>query len=354
MAGLGRGDLIVMAVSAAVVLLAGTLHFGGAAPLASFAVAALALAGIAHLIGESTDQLGNHLGPAATGIVQSAVGNLPELFVCIFALQAGLITVVQAALVGSILSNALLVLGLAFIAGGWRHGVLRFEGQTPRMIASLLMLAVAALVLPTFAHQFHLPAAEHEQALSVVCALVLLVVYAISIRAMLTRGGRTLPAEAHDRGGAWPLRTALAVLAGAGAAAGFVSEWFVAALEPAIEALGVSQAFAGLVIVAIAGNAVEHFVGVQLAYRGKAELAVSVVLNSALQVAVALIPILILLSLVIGGTPFTLAIPPILAIAVGLAVLVVTIVTLDGEADMVDGAALVGLYVIIAAIFWWG
>jgi Ca2+:H+ antiporter len=337
-----------------VVLLAGTLHFGGAAPLASFVVAALALGGIAHLIGESTDQLGNHLGPAATGIVQSAVGNLPELFVCIFALQAGLITVVQAALVGSILSNALLILGLAFIAGGSRHGVLRFEGQTPRMIASLLMLAVAALVLPTFAHQFHLPAGEHEQALSVVCALVLLLVYAISIRAMLTRGGRTLPAEAHARGGVWPLRTALAVLAGAGAAAGFVSEWFVAALEPAIEALGVSQAFAGLVIVAIAGNAVEHFVGVQLAYRGKAELAVSVVLNSALQVAVALIPILILASLVIGGTPFTLAIPPILAIAVGLAVLVVTIVTLDGEADMVDGAALVGLYVIIAAIFWWG
>ena len=121
-----------------------------------------------------------------------------------------------------------------------------------------------------------------------------------------------------------------------------------------IEARGISQVFAGLVIVAIAGNAVEHAVGIQLAWRGKAELAVSVVLNSALQVAVALIPILILVSLFIGGTPFTLAIPPLLAIAVGLAILVVTIVTVDGEADMTDGAALCGLYVIIAALFWWG
>ena len=147
-AGLGRGEVRVIAISAAVVVAAGTLHFAAAPPVAIFVVAALALGGIAHLIGESTDQLGNHLSAAATGIIQSAVGNLPELFVCIFALQAGLVAVVQASLVGSILSNALLVLGLAFVAGGWRHGTLRFGGEAPRMIASLLMLAVAALVLP--------------------------------------------------------------------------------------------------------------------------------------------------------------------------------------------------------------
>ena len=147
-----RRELTVPAAAGGVVALAAALHFGGAAPLAVFAVSAVALAGIAWLIGEATDQLGNHLSASATGIVQSAVGNLPELFVCVFALRAGLITVVQASLVGSILSNALLVLGLAFMAGGWRHGVLRFGGQAPRMIASLLMLAVAALVLPTLAY----------------------------------------------------------------------------------------------------------------------------------------------------------------------------------------------------------
>ena len=164
-----------------------------------------------------------------------------------------------------------------------------------------------------------------------------------------------MPAEAHARAHAWPLRQRRrGPRRPAASPRRCVSEWFVAALEPAIEALGISQAFAGLVVVAIAGNAVENVVGIQLAWRGKAELAVSVVLNSALQVAVALVPILVLVSFLLGGTPFTLAIPPILAASVFLAVLVVTIVTVDGEADMVDGAALVGLYVIIATIFWWG
>ncbi len=354
MAALERREITVMAATTAVVALAAGLHFTGVTPLVTFAVAALALGGIAHLIGEATDQLGNHLSPAATGIIQSAVGNLPELFVCIFALQAGLVAVVQASLIGSILGNALLVLGLAFLAGGWKHGVLQFNGETPRMIATLLMLAVAAMVLPTLAHSLHLPAGDHEQALSVVCAVALLLVFAVLTRTMLMRTGRSVPAEARARAHAWPLRRAIVVLAACGAAAAFVSEWFVAALEPAIEAVGISQTFAGLVVVAIAGNAVENVVGIQLAIRGKAELAVSVILSSAVQVAVALVPILVLVSFFIGGTPFTLAIPPILAAAVFLAVLVVTIVTVDGQADIVDGAALVGLYVIIATIFWWG
>ena len=347
-------EITVIGGVAGLVGLAALLHVVHAGPTLTFICCALALAGVAHVIGEATDQLGNHLGPAATGIVQSAVGNLPELFVCIFALRAGLITVVQTSLVGSILSNALLVLGLAFFAGGLRHGVLIFESQTPRMIAILLLLAVAALVLPTLAHELHLPAGAHEQPLSMICAVVLLMVFSVLTRAMLVQGQRSVPAEAHARAEAWSLATAVGVLMACGVAAVLVSDWFVEALEPAINALGISQAFAGLVVVAIAGNAVENVVGIQFAAEGKADLAVSVVLNSALQVAVALIPILILVSFAIGGMPFTLVIPPILAVALFLSVLVVTVVTVDGRADVVDGAALIGLYVIIAAIFWWG
>jgi Ca2+:H+ antiporter len=349
-----RTALAVMAISAALVGLAAALHFLGAGPIPSFAACALALAGVAHLIGEATDELGNYLGPAATGIVQSAVGNLPELFVAIFALQAGLVAVVQASLIGSILGNALLVLGLAFVMGGARHGVLKFEDQAPRMMSILLLLAVCALVLPTLAQELHLPAGAHEQALAVVCAIVLLFVFAAQTRVMLTQGQRTVPAEAHKRAHAWPLATTVGVLVLCGIAAAVVSDWFVEALEPAIEVLGISQTFAGLVVVAIAGNAVENVVGIRLAVQGKADFAVSVVLNSALQVAVVLIPILILVSFALGGAPFTLAIPPILAAALFLSVLVVTVVTVDGRADIVDGAALVGLYVIIATIFWWG
>jgi len=354
LATIERNALVVMVASAVLVVLAAALHFLGAGPIPSFVVCALALAGVAHVIGESTDQLGNYLGPAATGIVQSAVGNLPELFVAIFALQAGLVVVVQASLIGSILGNALLVLGLAFIMGGLKHGVLVFESQAPRMIAILLLLAVCALVLPTLAHELHLPASAHEQPLAVVCAIVLLLVLGVQTRVMLAQGQRTVPAEAHRRAHAWPLAMAVGVLALCGIAAAFVSDWFVDALEPAIKVLGISQVFAGLVVVAIAGNAVENVVGIRFAAEGKADLAVSVVLNSALQVAVALIPILILASFAFGGAPFTLAIPPILAVALFLSVLVVTVVTVDGRADIVDGTALVGLYVIIATIFWWG
>jgi Ca2+:H+ antiporter len=222
------------------------------------------------------------------------------------------------------------------------------------MIATLLLLAVSALVLPTLAQELHLPSGEHEQPLAVVCAIVLLMVFVVLTRAMLAQGQRAVPTEAHARPHAWPLPAAGAVLALCGVAAVFVSDWFVEALEPAIETLGISQAFAGLVVVAIAGNAVENVVGIRLAAQGRADLAVSIILNSALQVAVALVPILVLVSFAMGGAAFTLAIPPILAVSLFLSVLVVTVVSVDGRADMVDGAALIGLYVIIAAIFWWG
>lgn len=369
---IGRKTLAFMIGAALVIAAAAVMHFyagalakyatqsgldGGFAaifPILSFLLCALALAGIAHIIGEATDQLGNHLGPSITGIIQATVASLPELFVCIFSLKAGLVTVVQSALIGSILGNVLLLLGLAFIVGGFRHGVLVFESETPRLISILLLLAVSALVLPTLALELHLPAGAHEQPLAIVCAIVLLCVFAVQTATMLTQGQRALPAEAHVRIDAWPISTCILVLIVCSILAGLVSEWFVDTLEPAIDSLGISQAFAGLVVVAIAGNAVENVVGVRLAAEGRADFAVSIILNSALQVAVALVPLLVLVSFFLGGAPFTLAIPPILSASLFLSVLVATVVTVDGHADMVDGAALLGLYAIIASIFWWG
>ncbi|MGH6760745.1 MAG: calcium:proton antiporter [Phyllobacterium sp.] len=336
------------------VALAGGLHLLGAGPVPVFVFAAIALAGIAYVIGEATNQLGNHLSASATGIIQSAVGNLPELFVCIFALRAGSVAVVQAALIGSILATAVLILGVALMVGSARHGTLKFESRTPRMIAVLLMLAVSALILPTVAYELHLPAGQHKQQLAVVCAVALLLVFAVSTRAMLQNGEREIPAEARKRSHVWPLWLAVATLGICGVATVLVADWFVQALDPAILRLGISPAFAGMVVVAIAGNTV-GVVEIRLALQGKVDLAVSVALNGALQVALVLIPVLILISFFfIGGTPFTLAVPPIMAIALALSVLVVTLVCVDGRADIVDGAALVGLYVLIASIFWWG
>jgi len=351
---LSTRDYVIFGVAFLAALATGVLSHIGTSHVIVFVVGALALCSIAATIGEATDQIGHHLSPAATGIVQGAVGNLPELCVCIFALKAGLVTVVQASLIGSILANSLLVLGLAFIVGSARHKVLVFDAVTPRMIATLLLLAVSALLLPTLASELHMPAGQHEGTLALVCAAVLLIVYAVSVREMLVGSERTVPAEAHELHAGWPLWKALVVLGIAALGAVFVSDWFVEALAPAIKSFGISEAFAGLVIVAIAGNAVENVVGIQFAAKNRADLAVSVILNSALQISVALIPILIFVSYFLGGVPFTLVISPMLAAAMVLAAIIGVVVTADGRADMVDGAALVGLYVIIAAIFWWG
>jgi Ca2+:H+ antiporter len=144
------------------------------------------------------------------------------------------------------------------------------------------------------------------------------------------------------------------VLALAGLGAAFVSEWFVDALTPATQALGLSQAFTGLVVVALAGNAVENVVGIQLMAANRGDYAVSVILNSSLQVALALTPALVLLSFVLGGPHLTLVLPPLLVVAVGLAAILGTIVVYDGESTWLEGVALIGLYCIIAASFWWG
>jgi len=319
-----------------------------------FIVTGVALALLAALVGQATDQLGSYLGAGATGVLQSALGNLPELFVGIFALRAGLIGVVQAALVGSILGNSLFVLGLAFFLGGLRHGTQRFASDAPRMIATLTLLAVAALAVPTLVSQLHTPAAGHEDGFSIASALILLVVFAASIPFSLKGGPIKLPQEHKETILAWPIWLAIGVLVAAGVGSAFVSDWFVSALTPAIISLHISAAFTGLVIVALAGNAVENVVGIQFALRNQADYAISVILNSSLQVALGLIPVLVLLSFVIGGAHLTLVLAPLLVAVLGLTVLLSTVIIYDGESNWIEGLTLIGLYGIIAVAFWWG
>jgi Ca2+:H+ antiporter len=338
-------------------ILSGILSAAGANAVLIFVIAGVALALLAALVGEATDQVGARLGPGATGVLQSALGNLPELFVGIFALRAGLLEVVQAALVGSILGNSLFVLGLAFLVGGLRHGTQRFNSDTPRMIATLTLLAVAALVIPTLTLGLHTPAAGHEEGLSIACAIILLLVFLASIPVSLKGGpasistGKLVPADVRDL---WPVWLAIVVLIGAGVGSAFVSDWFIAALTPAIHALHISQGFTGLVIVALAGNAVENVVGIQFAARNQPDFAISVILNSSLQVALGLIPVLVLLSFVIGGVHLTLVLAPLLVAALALTAILSTVITYDGESNWLEGLALIGLYAIIAVSFWWG
>jgi Ca2+:H+ antiporter len=345
-----RRDVIELAVAAALVAVAGVAHFADATPVLAFALAALAIAMLARLVGGATEQLGARVGSSAAGVVQSALGNLPELFIALFALREGLIGVVQSALVGSVIANSVLVLGLAFVVGGARHGTQRFDSPRARIIATLMVLAAAILSVPTLAAAFHSPAARHERTLSLICAGVLLAIFFLTLPGFL-RGGAEVEGETHRP--RWTLPLTVAVLGGAGTAAAFVSDWFVTALRPATETLGMSEAFAGLVVVAIAGNAVENVVGVQLAARNRPDFAISVIVNSALQVALLLTPLLVFASLFFA-TSLTLVFPTLLAIVLLLAAGITSLVVYDGESTWEEGAILIGLYSVIAASFWWG
>jgi Ca2+:H+ antiporter len=300
------------------------------------------------------EQLGDRFGPGATGVLQSALGNLPELFIALFALRAGLVDVVRAALIGSILANLLLVLGLAFVVGGLKHGSQKLDSVRARAIATLMLVSVVALVLPSMAHYLHTPAAEHERALSLIVSIVLIVIFVLSLPASLRRGSTGLSQDMEHEAPRWPVTLAVGLLTTAAVLAAFVSDWFVTALEPAMDAAHISDAFAGLVIVAIAGNAIENVVGIQLAAKNQSEYAFSVVINSPLQIALVLAPALVILSQVLGFTALTLVFSPLLVVAVTLSVIITVVITVDGESNWLEGAALIGVYAVIATTFWWG
>jgi Ca2+:H+ antiporter len=362
-AGLSRGDLQLIGGCAVATLAAGGARLVSLPSVVPFLVAAIALALLASLVGRAVDALGDRLGAGATGVVQSALGNLPELFVCVFALRDGLYDVVDAALVGSVLANVLLVLGLAFVVGGLRHGTQRFPASRARTLSLLLVLSVAAWLIPSLTSALHTPAAGHERGLSIVTAVLLLGLFALSIPASLSRGDAVAAAEGAEGGegvegaeGAparWPLALTLVVLFVAAIAAAFVSDWFVAGLQPAMNALHISEAFAGLVVVAIAGNAVENVVGIQLAARNHTDYALSVILQSPLQIALVLAPVLVLVAPLVGAT-FTLVLSPLLVASLIMAAIVTVLVVNDGESTWLEGATLVVLYVLIATSFWWG
>jgi Ca2+:H+ antiporter len=359
-AGLTRGDLRLFGGCAGATAAAGCARLVSLPSVVPFLLAAVALALLASLVGRAVDALGDRLGAGATGVVQSALGNLPELFVCIFALRDGLYDVVRAALVGSVLANVLLVLGLAFIVGGRRHGTQTFGTARARTLSLLLVLSVFAWLIPSLTSALHTPASGHEEGLSIVTAVLLLVLFGLSIPASISREGAGAEQatggqgdEGHGGGGRWPLALTLAVLGVAAVAAALVSDWFVQALSPAMEAAHISEAFAGLVVVAIAGNAVENVVGVQLAARNQTDYALSVILQSPLQIALVLAPVLVLIAPLVGAT-FTLVLSPLLVASLVMAVIVTVLVVNDGESTWLEGATLVVLYVLLAASFWWG
>jgi Ca2+:H+ antiporter len=350
----------------ALTALAGAADYGAWAAVPRFLIATLALAGLAWVVSFATEQLGERFGPGVTGMMQSTLGNLPELFVVIFALQKGELVVAQTAIVGSILANALLVLGLVIVLGARRSddAVMRFSKRLPRDTATLLQVTVFIIVLLGLSLGSHDPASHHVKAISAVGSVCLLIVYLAWVVPYLRSDtapgtdaapGENATADAHGgEGETRPgprlgLGVTLTLLIVAGSASAFVSDWFVNGLQPAIVQLHISQAFAGLVIVAIAGNAVENTAGLVLAWKGQADLAISVVKNSVAQIAAFLFPLLVLVSFLLS-TQLTFALAPVYIGALALTALVLWQVTGDGEAAEFEGWALVAIYVILGTL----
>ncbi|MFI5036851.1 MAG: sodium:proton exchanger [Solirubrobacterales bacterium] len=378
MSALSRLERLALLLIAVLSALAGLANYQSWAAVPRFAIATFALAGLAWVVSFATEQLGERFGPAITGMLQSTLGNLPELFVVIFALQKGELVVAQTAIIGSILANALLVLGLVIVVGARRapDRMMRFSKRLPRDTATLLQVTVFIIVLLGLSLGSHDRASHHVKTISAVGAVCLLIVYLAWVVPYLRsdvrpRSGSPSPdargggdgstlAEPAPVGEARPpqrphgvprlsLGVTLVLLITAGVGSAFVSDWFINGLQPAILKLNISQAFAGLVIVAIAGNAVENTAGLVLAWKGRSDLAISVVKNSVAQIAAFLFPLLVLISFVLATT-LTFALAPVYIGALALTALALWQVTGDGEAMAFEGWALVALYVILATL----
>jgi Ca2+:H+ antiporter len=338
-------ERLLLGVVGGIVALTAALEYGGAPDVAIFLVAAVALAGVAWIVSFSTEAVGERFGPALTGVLQSTLGNLPEFFVVVFALSAGELVVAQYSILGSLFANALLVLGVVILAGSRAGGgVMRFGRRLPNDTATLLLLAIFIISLLGFSDQAGDRASQHQVEISAIGAVVLLAVYGVWLFYYLRDGERGAPVTPRV-----PLAVSVGLLAAAGVAAAFVSDWFVGSLDSAIESLGLSRQFTGLVIVGIAGNAVENVVGIVLAHKGQNDLAISVVKNSVAQVAVFLFPALVLVSLFFE-TRLTFVLPTVYIAALFLMAISVWQTTQDGEAVPFEGLALVGFYVILAVL----
>ena len=346
--GLTRVERAALCAIAIVTVLAGVSRYASGVPNGvAFVSAIVSLGGVAWVMSFAVEHVGERFGPSVTGFMQATLGNLPEFFVVVFALQAGQLVIAQTAILGSILVNALLVLGLVIIVGARRadDGVMRFGIRLPNDTATLLLISTLIIILVGLADSSHDLASHHVKAISVIGAATILVVYASWLVPYLRLPSTAAPVAASRLG----LVTGVSLLVTAGIGAALVSDWFVHALQPTIRTLHISKAFAGLVIVAIAGNGVEHAVGITLAHRGKAEMAISVVKNSVAQIAAFLYPALVIVSLVLT-TRLTFALAPVYIGALAGTAIIVWQITGDGEAAVFEGVALVAAFVILATV----
>lgn len=338
-----------------------------------FLVCCLGLIPLAGFLGEATEELAVHTGPRVGGLLNATLGNAAELIISIVALSQGKIELVKASITGSILGNLLLILGLALLLGGLRHGIQRFDRQAAGVAASMMTLAVIGLIVPTLfevvreiqfgeLNLFSTAVTDPSlDALSLGVAVVLIVLYVLSLVFTFRQpergvGGhtgvqdRTPDGEVHKA--KWSIPVAIGVLAASTLGIVFLSEFLVGTVEPFAEALGLSEFFIGIIIIPLVGNVAEHIVAVQMAIKNKMDLAMTIALGSSMQVALLVAPLLVFVSLLFGPE-MTLFFTVLEVAALFLAVLTTTLISVDGESNWLEGAQLLAVYVITGLGFFY-
>ena len=360
----GLGPILL--IFAIFVPLAIFFEFTHASPTLILLASALAIIPLAGMIGEGTEALAEKVGQRAGGLLNATLGNAAELIIAIVALRQGLVDLVLASITGSILGNLLLVLGLALLAGGIKHGVQKFNAANAGIDDTLLVLSVFALAIPSFFNQALEPDFQRVEMLSIGVAVAILVMYGLTILYSFTSHGT---AEAHDAHAVapnaqvpdpvareahatlgWSTTHALIVLVVAVGFIALLSEFLVGAVEPVTEALGLSEFFLGIILIPLVGNAAEHFVAVQVAMKNKMDLSLSIAIGSSLQITLFVAPLLVFISLALGN-PMPLEFTSYEVLAVAAAALIAAFVSLDGKSIWLEGAMLLVLYVILAVAF---
>jgi Ca2+:H+ antiporter len=313
-----------------------------------FVVAAIALAALAWALAQATDQAGESAGPRASALLNATFGNLPEVVIVVLAIRAGLDDIARASIIGSVIGNVLLILGLSLVVGGWKNGTQTFTERVATTNASMLFLGVAGLGIPTL-----FAALEHDQhaaeLLSRWTGGALVVVYAAYLYYSFHMPALRDPGK--EGGTRWTRRQAIAALALTAIGTGVVSEVLVDSIRPAVDALGVPRPFVGLVVVPFVGNVAEHFSAVRLAYRNRVDFAMGIAFGSGIQIVLVASAVAVLTGVIVG-TDLTLVFDPLQLAALAAAALGATVIARGGETNWLEGLQLLTVYLVVSVAVW--
>lgn len=323
----------------------------GFSPIVLFILSALAIIPLAKYIGESTEELTVHTGPALGGFLNATFGNATELIIGIFALQAGLIEVVKASITGSIIGNLLLVLGMAIFFGGFKKEKQTFNATAAKASSSTLLLAVIALVMPAiFLLTSATPSTAVVEKLSIVVSLIMILTYVSSLIFSLRTHKHLYIEDVGKYEAKWSIQKSIIILLLATSFVALMSEILVNSIEPLVQAFGWTELFIGVIFIAIIGNAAEHTSAITVAIKNKMDLALQISIGSATQIAMFVAPILVLVSLFFGSQ-MNLIFNTFELVAIIFSVFIVNSIIEDGESNWLEGMQLLMAYFIMTVAF---